>query len=101
MPEKHVFYSSLTQLDSSEWLLAFCRGLVQDQTQNKECVAFLIASETFSSNLQNILSKEEELTKEETTLVLTSIKYGKHTCPKTLKIVLIYKCSLFIRTRLW
>ena len=48
------------------------------KAQNKECVAFLIASETFSSKLQEVLLKEEDgLTSEEATLVLTSIKYGK------------------------
>ena len=79
VPEKHSFYSALTQLDSSEWILAFCRGLVKDhKAQNKECVAFLIASETFSSKLQEVLLKTDgRMTSEEATLVLTSIKYGK------------------------
>ena len=84
VPEKHPFYSALTQLDSSEWILAFCRGLVKDhKAQNKECVAFLIASQTFSSKLQEVLLKEDDvgggMTSEEATLLLTSIKYGKYT----------------------
>ena len=83
VPEKQPFYSALTQLDSSQWILAFCRGLVKDhKAQNKECVAFLIASQTFSSKLQEVLLKEDDvgggMTSEEATLLLTSIKYGKY-----------------------
>ena len=59
------------------------------KAQNKECVAFLIASETFSSKLQEVLLKEEDgLTSEEATLVLTSIKYGKFTLLPNLGFVL-------------
>ena len=79
VPEKERFYSTLTSLKCSEWLLAFCEGLIhqEESLQNKECISVLISSDNFLAKIQDILCKNEELTKQESTLLLTSIKYGK------------------------
>ena len=79
VPEKQSFYSALTSLKCSEWLLAFCEGLIhqEESPQNKECISVLISSDNFLAKIQDILCKNEELTKQESTLLLTSIKYGK------------------------